>query len=181
MKKLAAATIALGVWVLVCTCVDAQTVKRKPGLWETEYTVSGGEADRKQQEFQQKLANMTPEQRARMEEMIKRQGVGFRGNTMVNRICLTPQDVADEQKMLLGKFQHDFEGHKCDQKEFNRSATEIRFHTVCESPRGVSEFRGRVYDITPTSMAMEMDTKTAKEGEMHIKQKTHWVSECNQK
>ncbi|HZQ63196.1 MAG TPA: DUF3617 domain-containing protein, partial [Casimicrobiaceae bacterium] len=173
MNKSSLVTITLAASALLCASVDAQVVKRKPGLWETEYTASGGEADKRLQKMQEELARMPPERRAQMEEMLKK-GYGMRGNTMVMRTCLTPQDVADESgKTILGKFQHDMEkSGRCEQKEFTRTGGEIRFHTVCETPQGTSDFKGRVYDITPVSMAMEMDGKSPKEGEVHVKQKT---------
>jgi len=63
----------------------------KEGLWETTLTHStsgmpGMSADA--------LAKMPPEQRARVEEMMKQRGVSMQGNTTVVKSCVTKEKLA---------------------------------------------------------------------------------------
>ena len=152
----------------------AQTVpKRKVGLWESEMSGMGPESA----QMKQQMAQMTPEQRAQMQEMMKRNGVGFTADGgMLVRYCLTPEEADMNSKALLGKLQRDMGDAACEQKEFKQSGNEIRFRTECRRPEGTSEFTGHVHDITPTSMAMELNMKSPR-GEQHMTQKAHWVSD----
>jgi hypothetical protein len=170
------AAIAFAVTAAVALPAAAQTIPvRKPGLWESQLSGTGPEAE----QMKQKMAQMTPQQRAQMEEMMKRTGIGFTADgAMIMRYCLTPEEASmDSGKKLLGKMEREMAESKCEEKEFNRSAREIRFHTVCRTPEGVSDFSGRVFDITPTSMAMEMTARMAGKGEQHMTQKARWISD----
>lgn len=170
--------ISLPLSLLLCAAIAlpsaAQTIpKRKAGLWESELSGTGPEAA----QMKQKMAQMTPEQRAQMQEMMKRNGMGFTSQgAMLLRYCITPEEAEMNGKTLLGKMDRQMENSNCEEKEFKRTGNEIRFHTVCRRGEGTSEFTGHVHDITPTSMAMEMDMKSPR-GEQHMTQKAHWVSD----
>lgn len=173
MKKAAVLTIAVASAAVLCTTSDAQTMpKRKAGLWEAQMATGGANMPN----MQEHLAKMSPEQRAQMEAMMKQRGMSFGpGGTTTVRFCLTEQDVADESgKSFLDRMQRD--AAKCDNKVVSRSATEARFHAVCRTEKGPSEFNVHVYDMTPVSMSMEMDGKTPDRGDIHMQQKAHWVS-----
>ncbi len=180
MSTVSIRAIVIGASVAVAAALalpaGAQTIpKRKPGLWESQMTGSGPQAE----QMKQRLAQMTPQQRAQMEEMMKRTGMGFTADGgMTMRYCLTPEDAdLNSGKTLLGKVEKDIDRSNCEEKEFKRSGSEVRFHTVCRRSDGVSDFSGRVYDITPTSMVMEMTATTPSRGEQHMSQKARWISE----
>lgn len=175
MKQAAIAAIAIATTFLGASA-DAQTMpKRKPGLWEAQMTTAGAGAN--MPNMQDQLAKMPPEQRAQMEAMMKQRGISFgaQGTTMTARFCLSEKDAADESgRALLSGTERD--ASKCDHKVVSRSASEVRVHAVCATDKGPSEFDVRVYDMTPTSMAMEMNGKSPDRGEVHMQQKARWVS-----
>ena len=158
---------------------NAALAQRKPGLWEIQYSVGGGSAEdaAKMQEMRQRLAAMPPEQRAQMEQAMKRGGMGMTLGadgtpTMVTRVCLTPQDMADESNLMKGVSKD----HACTPQASQRSTTEVHIHAVCKGPDAAfSEIDGRVYDIAPDRYALEMDIKSASRGNTHMAQKARWL------
>jgi hypothetical protein len=149
--------------------------KRKPGLWEMQIKASG----RDMPSMDDKLAQLTPEQRAQMEQMMKQRGMSIGpGNTQTMRHCVTPQEAeAEAGKPIAGKLQRDVA--KCDEKVVSRSASELRIHAVCQTPDGPSEFDLRVHDFSDVSFAMEMDGRSPTKGPMHYEQRARWLaSDC---
>ena len=75
----------------------AQTMK--PGLWEvnTRMKSAGGQMEKAMAEAQAALADMPPEQRKSMEDMMAKQGIRMgasSGGGMVTRICLSRELAA---------------------------------------------------------------------------------------
>jgi len=69
--------------------------KRKPGVWEVQTGSTGAEAPN----LAEKMAKMSPEQRAQMEEFLKRQNMAIGGsvpNSFSMRYCLAPQEASQE-------------------------------------------------------------------------------------
>lgn len=81
----------------VASPAQAQTMK--PGLWEvnTRMTSPDGEMQKAMAQMQAAMADMPPEQRKAMEDMMDKQGVNVRpgaGGAMVAKICMTKEMVA---------------------------------------------------------------------------------------
>lgn len=77
---------ALGIAAAACTGAFAQSFSAKPGLWENTITtqISGAPP--------MDMSRMSPEQRARIEEMMKkREAMGPREHT--HRSCITKEDL----------------------------------------------------------------------------------------
>jgi hypothetical protein len=171
IKPYVAACAAL--LAVVSLSAAAQTLpKRKPGLWEFQMKASGRDTPN----IDDRLAQMTPEQRAQMEQMMKSRGMSIGpGNTQTMRHCVTSQEAeAEAGKPIAGRMQRDVS--KCDEKLVSRTASEVRIHAVCQTPDGPSEFDMRVHDFSDVSFAMEMDGKSATKGPVHFEQKARWVS-----
>ena len=87
----------------------AQSLKQlRPGLWEIQYTGEDSRSAAEQQKMAERLKNMPPEKRAQMEAYIKEHGVGVTAGPggapmMTMRVCLTPQDIADESGQSFTK------------------------------------------------------------------------------
>ncbi|HEY8048326.1 MAG TPA: DUF3617 domain-containing protein [Ramlibacter sp.] len=95
MKRILAAAV-LGACV---SFASAQNVK--PGLWESTHTTQfSGNSDQQQKmaQAQQQIANMPPEQRKMMEEMMKQRGMSLNvrsgGTAMTVKYCMTPEMAA---------------------------------------------------------------------------------------
>src|SRR4051794_3345886 len=70
----------------------------KPGLWEITNNMksSSGEMEKAQAQMQQQMANMPPEQRKKMQEMLAQHGVqmGVKGSGgMTMKTCMTKEQV----------------------------------------------------------------------------------------
>ncbi|HEV8689090.1 MAG TPA: DUF3617 domain-containing protein [Ideonella sp.] len=111
----------------VCGTALAQPMKLQPGLWEQTMTMktASGEMEAKMAQMQQQMANMPPEQRKMVEDMMARQGVGMSGsgrNTTI-RMCISAEQ-AERAEMP----QH--EGN-CKQEMLERSGGTVRYKFSC--------------------------------------------------
>ncbi len=84
---------------LTCACTAglAQSPTRiKAGLWEHSFEMrsQSGQVEAGMKQAQAAMANMTPQQRKMMEEMMAKQGIGLSAGGQKVRMCLTPEDVA---------------------------------------------------------------------------------------
>jgi uncharacterized protein DUF3617 len=169
---------AITVALLVAASADAQTLQRRPGLWEIQMSGSG-EGMEKMPDMHERMAQMPPDQRAKMEEYMKQRGMSFGANSMTTRFCLTPQDVKDE-KESADAFLNNRKGRdnqNCTSKTLARSATEVKFSAVCKEDDGeVRQVDGRVYDLSPEHFNMEMTSHSNRKGERKIQQKARWLA-----
>lgn len=179
-------TLTKTLWTLVFLSVavaaDGQALKqRKPGLWELQYTgqESGREAERAA--LAERLKNMPPEERARMEAYRQQHGVGMSigpggAPMMTMRFCLTPQDIAQETgaNMLKGLQEHD-----CNTKVLAQSASEVHVHATCSDPaKGAREIDARIYDVSAEHYAVDMKSHGPR-GDVSMQQKARWLgSDC---
>jgi len=124
----------------------AQAQKLRPGLWENNFTVKGGEAEAGMARMQQELARLPPEQRAQVEAMMAQRGVGVSpggpgapggaggmggaGAGMSMKFCLTPEQAAREEIPQR-------EG-RCTQTSKERRGNTLRFKFACEGEPQVS-------------------------------------------
>jgi hypothetical protein len=92
---------------------------------------------------------------------------------MTMRFCLTAQDIAQETHGFMKGIT---ESHDCGSQVVSRSSTEV--HVSCRVPKregGFAEVDGRIFDIAPDHYAVDMSARTAKEGDVHIRQKARWL------
>ncbi len=130
---------------LGCACAAAQTPPQiKPGLWEvrTERRIDGKDAAPPGDA----VKNMKPEVRARVEAMMKQQGLAI-GSNGANRICFTQEAIAS------GRW-HD--NASCQTDYGSRSASAWKWHSVCAQSStvidGEAKFAGpESYTVSTTS------------------------------
>lgn len=171
----------LGIALLAsASASDAQILKqRKPGLWEIQYAGQDSEHAAEQAEMARKLASMPPEQRARMEDYMKRHGAGMTLGpggvpTMMMRFCLTPEELAQDSGQSLLKTLS--RNAACEPRVVAQSASEVHIHAVCRTAGGASsEFDARVYDVAADHYAVDFNGKGPR-GDMHMAQKARWLS-----
>lgn len=149
---------------------EAQAQKIRPGLWENTVSMksSDGRMEAAMAQMQEQLARMPPEQRAQVEAMMARQGVGLgAGKPNTVRSCITPEMAARDQ--------FDTGDGRCRSTGHTRSGNVVRFKFMCQADQqgasgdGEGEFtlvsetenRGKMR-INATrqgqTMRMEMDT-----------------------
>ena len=127
-------------------------------------------------------SGMPPEKRAQMEAYLKEHGVGMSVGPggmpmMTMRVCLTPQDVAEESGKSL--FKHLKENGDCTTKVITQSASETHIVAHCSAADGhVSDMDARIFDISAVHYSVDMKGHGAR-GDMHMQQQARWVgSDC---
>jgi hypothetical protein len=106
---------------------SAQPMKLQPGLWEQTMTMKtgSGEMEAKMAQMQQQLANMPPEQRKMVEDMMAKQGMGMAGsgrNTTI-KMCVSPEQ-AERAEMPQ-------QDGNCKQEMVERSGGTVRYRFSC--------------------------------------------------
>ncbi|MGA9528850.1 MAG: DUF3617 domain-containing protein [Terriglobales bacterium] len=94
----------------------------KEGLWEVTVTHPPGGMGGMPEDA---LAKLPPDQRAKVEEMMKQRGMSMSGNTTVIKSCVTREKI--EKGMA---FAADHQGNNCTRTVVNSSDThfEVKFH-----------------------------------------------------
>jgi hypothetical protein len=149
---------------LAAAQVSANSFGLKPGLWETHILKlvvdgqdkSGMMADASSK-MQAAMANLPPEQRARMEAMMNERGGGpSMGAGGVTRICISPE-MASSDKPYVGNDAH------CDPASISRSGNHTSFTVSCTTNGETSTGKGES-TVTGDLIASTMDMTTKKSG-----------------
>lgn len=153
--------------------LQAQTTEMRPGLWEHAFTVKSqsGEMERAMAEMQQQMANMPPDQRKMMEQMMAAQGVqpGSGGQSL--RVCISQEQA---KRGLVPQ-----QKGNCRQEIIERQGTTIkyRFHCAGAAP---SSGEGEVTFTSPTSYRGKSTVNTTVQGHaerMSMEQSGKWLSD----
>ncbi len=153
--------------------------QRKPGLWEIKLSVNDPAEAQRLADLQARMAQMPPEQRARMEQALSRHGVGTDGKSSssgIMRVCLTPQEAADEARNGWKMDEQSGRPANCKTESFTSSATEFRKHDVCTENGNVATIDAHAYEVSPVAFKMDTTraTSTGKQRVMHLE--SHWIS-----
>lgn len=160
-------TVIIGIAAVAAAQVWANSFGLKPGLWEThviKMTADGQDNTAKIAEAasraQAAMANMPPEQRARVEAMMKEHGGTSMGADGTGRMCVSPE-LANQEKPFVGKDQH------CDPASIERSGNHATYTVRCTSNGETSVGKGEV-TTTGDTIATKMDlTSHNANGETH--------------
>lgn len=149
--------------------VQAQSVK--PGLWE--YSSQVGSADpavaQQMKEAQAQLAQLPPEQRKMMEQMLGQSGVGLGSKANSVRVCLTPEQAKSGDVPVSDE--------ACTYKTVQRSASGMTMEFAC---KGEDKAQGTVavrfkgdtsYDMKARILA-QVDGKPTR---MEVDTQARWV------
>lgn len=158
MKKLHHVLVAAAL-ISGAFCAAAQTLK--PGLWEinNKMTSSSGEMEKAMAETQRRLANMPPDQRKMMEDMMAKQGLDNgmslgAGGAIVAKVCMT-QEMVDRNEVAAQQ-------GDCKHTSSPRSGNTMKFSVVCTQPPVQSE--GQVTFVSPEAYTMKMTFNTTAQG-----------------
>lgn len=142
--------------------VQAQTAPPiKPGLWQvqSERLVNGQKAP----DPSQRMKDMPPEVRARLEAAMKERGVdASMGAGGAMKICLSRESL--DQGQWQGQQQ------RCKTDFGTRSASSWKWHSVCTEP--ASETDGEAIFATPESYSVKTSTTMAIKGQTRTSQMT---------
>lgn len=169
-RLLAAATLAL----LAAAAGPVLAQKIRPGLWENTVSMksSGGEMEAAMARMQEQMARMPPEQRAQMEAMMARQGIGMTpGKPNTVRSCITPEMAARDQ--------FDPGDRNCRSTGHSRSGNTVRFKFACEHERGTTaEGEGEMTLVSDKETRGKMFVNTTRQGKtmrMDMESSSKWV------
>jgi Protein of unknown function (DUF3617) len=160
-------TMLAGVAMLAAIQVSAGGIGLKAGLWETHLVksvmdgrdmtaqVAGASA-----QMQQAMANMTPEQRARIEAMMKDRVAPAPGGNGTWRMCITPEQAAKDKPFV------DREG--CQPTTVNRSGNHATFEFSCTRNGNTTAGKGEA-TISGDTIATVVDTTIKRaNGDTHV-------------
>ena len=138
--------------------VNASAQNLKPGLWEVTNKMGGsGEMGAAMAQMQKEMANMPPEQRKMMEEMMAKQGMkmGAGGpGGMSTRMCMT-KEMAERNEVPAGQ-------GDCKTTTQQRSGNTTKFAVKCNNPPSTGE--GQYTMVSPEAYTMKMTVRTSVEG-----------------
>jgi hypothetical protein len=145
--------------MLACACaavlaLPASAQDMKPGLWEMNNNVSSPDVQTQaaMSEIQKQLANMSPEQRQGLQQMLERNGVqvdlGAAG-AITSRVCMT--------KEMIQRKEFPVQQGDCKQKVTPVSARRMKVAFSCSKPPASGEGE------------MTLDSDTSYRARMHIR------------
>jgi len=143
-----------GACALACAALPAGAQTMKPGLWEVSNKVSSqdGQMQSAMAMMQKQLANMSPEQRQSMQQMMERNGVQMNigaGGALTTRMCMTKEMIQRKEFPVA-------EGD-CKQKVTQQSASRMKIAFNCTRPPASGEGE------------LTLDSDTSYRAQMHIK------------
>lgn len=156
----------------------ADPARRKPGLWEVQSATQGGSMPGgAMPDMDEAMRQMSPQQRAMVEKMMKERGVGAGAQPHSFRYCLSKERA---ERDFVPQTDPDTE---CSHTMSSTSASEAKFSFSCKRKDGSTvQGDGRAYGLSPESYAMDMRMKMQHEGkpmEMTMQQKGKWLgSDC---
>lgn len=164
----------LSVCLLLATGVGhAAAQSMKPGLWEMSTQMKGnGQMGEAMAEAQKELANMPPEQRKMMQDMMAKQGVQMgvgAGGGMTIKLCMT-QEMVDRNEISDGQ------QHGCTHTHSPRMGNTMKFSFVCTKPPSSGE--GQVTFTSPEAYSMKMTSTTTVNGareQMDMQSNARWL------
>lgn len=128
-----------------------------PGLWETTTNIKNGAMSDAMAKMQEKMASMTPEQRAMMQQMMASRGMSMTpgGSAITAKNC-----VAREQAAKGGLPPSD---GRCQNTETSRSGSTIKYAFTCTGEHPMSG-TGEFTMDGPTAYTMHSVSDTMVEG-----------------
>ncbi|MBL8343008.1 MAG: DUF3617 domain-containing protein [Rubrivivax sp.] len=157
----------------------AHAQKVRPGLWENSVSMksSGGQVEAAMAQMQAQLAAMPPEQRAQIEAMMARQGVGMAaGKPNTVRSCISPE-MAARDEFNPGDSNCKATGH-------SRSGNTVRFKFSCQRDGSTADGEGEFTLVSETETRGKMFVNATRQGQtmrMEMQSQSRWLGkECGE-
>ncbi len=114
------------------TAFGACAQTQAPGLWEHTFKLNSpsGQMEKAQAQMQSQLAAMPPEQRQKIEALMKERGVTMGAQGTSAKFCLSKEQAAKPaEPQMTGD---------CKQTDTTRSGNTMRYKFACTAPQRVS-------------------------------------------
>jgi len=158
LPRLLAVVALVGVATFTATPASAQKIK--PGLWENSISMkgAGGQADAAMARMQEQMARLPPEQRAQVEAMMARQGVGMAaGKPNTVRSCISPE-MARRDEFNPGD-------SRCKVLNHSRSGNVVRFKVSCQIDGATSDGDGEFTLVSDAETRGRMMMNVVRQGQ----------------
>jgi hypothetical protein len=149
----------------VALAAIAAGMNLKPGLWEikvVKQVVDGRDMSAQMaaaaSQMQQAMANMPPEQRAKMQAMLPSTGMGSNGGF---RICVSPE-MAKRNTPIVDK-----DGH-CQPTTVNHSGNQTSYEFSCGSNGSTRQGKGQITTVGDVVTNVSDVTTTGAGGATHV-------------
>lgn len=144
----------------------------KPGLWETNNKIGAGSGQLQgmMELAQQQLAGMNPEQRARIDATLARQGVVLSGDGVLAKVCITPQ-MAERQQLPIQQ------NGNCTYQHAKPVGNSMAFSFSCTDPRAAGEGTATFSGPTAYTATMRVTTNATGATEtVNIDSRGRWLA-----
>ena len=158
MNKTMASAILLAC-ACACAALPAGAQTMKPGLWSLSNTMTSSDPQLSQamSAVQQHMANMSPEQRRQMQDMMQQHGVQLdvgAGGALQTKLCMT-REMAERKEFPVQQ-------GDCKQTFTQQSATRGHVAFTCTKPKVSGE--GDVIADSDTSYRARMKIRSEEQG-----------------
>jgi hypothetical protein len=139
---------------IVAFPAGAQTLK--PGLWEINNKMGGGEMDKAMADLQKEMAQMSPAERKQMEAMMGKQGVRMApggGGGMTVQMCMTKEMVERNDMPVQDG---------CRMTQNSRSGNKLKMAFTCANPPSSGE--GEVTFASSEAYTSKMTMRSQEKG-----------------
>jgi hypothetical protein len=161
---------ALGSIAMLAQAAGMPTPPIKMGLWEVKSSVLDANGKPQAPPEQAAMANMPPEIRARMAEMMKARGMSMPDPSGVMKVCQT------KESMDSGKWQALAANAGCTSDYSTQSSSSWKFHSSC--PKLKAESDGEIVFSNAENYTTKVTTKSGLMGKDATTTRvmvSHWV------
>jgi hypothetical protein len=155
---LAAAALA---WPLLAA---ADPAPLRPGLWEMKMQRDGADSSAQMHDMQEKMKNMSPEQREMMQKMLKQHGVSIEGGGAF-KVCMTKESMDQDA------WHHESQRESSCKTQTSKSGNVWKWRRSCPAPHA-SESEGEATFVSDTRYTTTSTTTLDEGGQ----KKTHTVT-----
>jgi uncharacterized protein DUF3617 len=172
--------LTVGLLAAVCAATAAEPINIKPGLWETTTTGTTTLTGKPLGPDAATLDAMPPEERARVEEFIKKQASGA-PVVQTNQSCVTQEQLSKGLASFAGD-----PAPQCKTEVLEQSPTDYHFRQVCiEGGAAISHVDVKIHLDSPESATTTVDGTNTSGGRtmtMTSKAASKWIgSDCGQR
>jgi hypothetical protein len=148
--------VAAAAAALCIASLPASAQTMKPGLWEINNKMGGGQMDQAMAEMHKQMAQMPPAERKQMEDMLAKQGVRMSpgaGGGMTVQMCMT-KEMAERNDMPMQD--------GCRMTQNTRSGNTMKMAYACTNPPSSGE--GQVTFSSPEAYSSKMTMRMQEKG-----------------
>jgi hypothetical protein len=171
MKLASSAALAAALGLALALPASAQSMK--PGLWEITNNMAdgNGKAQSALADLQKEMADMDPEERKTMEQMMAKQGLKLGagpGGGMVTKMCITPEMARRKELPMQQK-------GDCTHNQSTAGAGKMKFSFACANPRTTGEGEVTFSGDTSYKMKMKVVSGKTKDDVMTMDASARWI------